>query len=208
LIGPAYERGLRRLLEAGDAFPYRSRSAYGGWLAQTYHYVVHTTRLIALAASRFDERCDVLHRAMLRNLDEERDHDRLLLDDLAALGYSIGAFPEQPLTSAFYQVVYHRIEHQTPFALFGYSLLLEGAAAERGGQRAREVTEAFGASAASFLRVHGDADPGHVERGFAAVERVSESEARVIAATINQTATIGVAMLGAILEDAGSPCAE
>jgi pyrroloquinoline quinone (PQQ) biosynthesis protein C len=167
--------------------------------------VVHTTPLICLAAARFDERFDAMHREMARSLEEGRDHDLLLVDDLAALGYSIDEFPEHPLTSAFYQVVYHRIEHQTPFALFGYRLLLEGAAAEWGSRWTREVTEAFGEPAASFLRVHSDADLGHVERGFAVLEGVSEPEARVIAETIAQTATLGVAMLDAILRDVVSP---
>lgn len=30
------------VLSAGGAFPWRSRPAYGDWLAQTYHYVFHT----------------------------------------------------------------------------------------------------------------------------------------------------------------------
>jgi hypothetical protein len=53
----AYDEALGPLLSAGDAFPCRSRVAYGDWLAQTYHYLFHTTRLIALAASR----CDAHH---------------------------------------------------------------------------------------------------------------------------------------------------
>lgn len=45
-----------------DAFPCRSQVAYGDWLAQTYHYVFHTSRLIALAASRCDAHHDTFHR--------------------------------------------------------------------------------------------------------------------------------------------------
>ena len=34
-------------------FPWTERAAYVGWLAQTYYYVRHSTRLLAAAAARF-----------------------------------------------------------------------------------------------------------------------------------------------------------
>ena len=48
---------------ATDRFPWEERAAYADWLAQTYYYVRHTTRLIASAAARFpiDERGNSLH---------------------------------------------------------------------------------------------------------------------------------------------------
>ena len=58
----AYDEALGPVLAAGDVFPCRCRAAYGDWLAQTYHYVFHTSRLIALAASRCDAHHDTFHR--------------------------------------------------------------------------------------------------------------------------------------------------
>ncbi len=208
LVRPAYDRGLAAVQAAGASFPWRSRSAYAHWLAQTYHYVVHTTRLIALCASRFDVQMDAYHRQLLEHLVEERDHDLLLVADLAALGHTAAEFPERPQTSALYQVVYYRVEHQTPFALFGYSLLLEGAAAEGGTDLADLVGDAHGEDSASFLRVHGEADPGHVERGFTSLEGIGAAESRVIAATLIQTGTLYAAVLNAIAAAVGSPAGE
>jgi pyrroloquinoline quinone (PQQ) biosynthesis protein C len=199
----AYDEALGPVLAAGDAFPCRSRVAYGDWLAQTYHYVFHTSRLIALAASRCDVCHDTFHRRLVEYLGEEKDHDLLLLDDLAALGYSLDDFPEDPLTAAFWQVDYYRVEHQTPLALFGRSLLLEGAAAERGSLMAEVVADAHGEKAASFLRVHGQEDPGHVERAFATLEGVEEAEATVIAAALTQSGVLYRGMLDNIRRRAG-----
>lgn len=199
----AYDEALGPVLSAGDGFPWRSRPAYGDWLAQTYHYVFHTSRLIALAASRCDARHDAFHRRLVEYLSEEKDHDLLLLDDLAALGYSLDEFPEDPLTAAFWQVDYYRIEHETPLALFGRSLLLEGAAAERGSLTAEVVAEAHGEKSASFVRVHGEEDPGHVERAFATLEGVEEAEAAVIAAALTQSGVLYLGMLDSIRRRAG-----
>jgi pyrroloquinoline quinone (PQQ) biosynthesis protein C len=202
-IRGAYDRWLPQVLAAGDDFPWPSRRAYAGWLAQTYHYVVHTPRVIALAASRCDLRYDHLHRQLVRYLRQESDHDLLALDDLRALGHAIEEFPEHPLTAAFYQVDYYRIEHETPLALFGRSLLLEGAAAAQASRTADVVSEAFGEKTATFLRLHGREDPGHVEQAFSALEGVSEQEEAVIAAALTQSAVILLAMVDAIRGGAG-----
>jgi pyrroloquinoline quinone (PQQ) biosynthesis protein C len=202
-IRQAYDRWLPLLLAGGDDFPWSSRPAYAGWLAQTYHYVVHTSRLIALAASRCGLDHDGLHRRLVHYLHEESDHDLLALDDLRALGHSIEEFPEHPLTAAFYQVDYYRIEHETPLALFGRSLLLEGAAAASANGAADLVAEAFGEKTASFLRLHGQEDPGHVDQAFTALQGVNEEEEAVIAAALTQSAVIYLAMLEAIPREGG-----
>lgn len=202
-IRSAYDRWLPEVLASWDAFPWRSRPAYANFLAQTYYYIVHTSRIIALAASRCDLRYDDLHRQLVHYLGEESDHDLLALADLRELGYSIEEFPEHPLTAAFYQVDYYRIEHQTPLALFGRSLLLEGAAAGGGSRIADVVAEAFGEKAATCARLHGEEDPGHVENAFSVLEGVNEEEEAVIAATLTQSAVLYLGMMDAIRREAG-----
>jgi pyrroloquinoline quinone (PQQ) biosynthesis protein C len=199
----AYDRWLPQVLATGEDFPWRSRPAYASWLAQTYHYIVHTSRIIALAASRCDRRHDELHRRLVHYLNEESDHDLLALDDLRALGHSIEEFPEHPLTAAFYQVDYYRIEHETPLALFGRSLLLEGAAAAGADRLADQVAEAFGEKTATFLRLHGREDPSHVDNAFRALEGVGQEEEAVIAAALTQSGVIYLAMMDAIRRECG-----
>lgn len=199
----AYERELPAVVEAFEAFPWRSREAYARLLGQAYHYIVHTTRLIALAASRCGPDHLRFHRRLCEYLAEEKDHDLLVLADLAALGRTIDEFPEHPLTAALYQADYYWISHVSPLGLFGRSLLLEGMAAERCAWAAAEVSAAFGPEAASCLRVHGEEDPGHVEAALAALEQVTETEAAVIATALTQAAVLYRGMLDAVRTGAG-----
>jgi hypothetical protein len=202
-IREAYDRWLPQVLDSWEEFPWRSRPAYANWLAQTYFYIIHTARIIALAASRFDLAHDDFHRRMVHYLSEEADHDLLVLDDLRALGHSIDEFSEHPLTAAFYQVDYYRIEHQTPLALFGRALLLEGAAAAGACKWADVVADEFGEKAAACLRVHGQEDPGHVDKAFSALEGVNEEEEAIVAATLVQSAVLYLGMMDAIRSEAG-----
>ena len=43
---------LNELGRAVEATPWHDKAVYGGFLAQTNYYVSHSTRLLALAASR------------------------------------------------------------------------------------------------------------------------------------------------------------
>jgi heme oxygenase-like protein len=202
-IRAAYDRWTPQVLSSWEEFPWHSRPAYANWLAQTYYYIIHTSRIIALAASRCDMRYDDYHRRLVHYLSEESDHDLLALDDLRALGHSIDEFPEHPLTAAFYQVDYYRIEHETPLALFGRSLLLEGAAAAGASRIADRVAEAHGEKTATCVRLHGEEDPGHIDQAFATLEGVHEEEETLIAATLTQSAVIYLGMMDAIRREAG-----
>jgi hypothetical protein len=115
-----------------------------------------------------------------------------------------GEFPEHPLTAALYQVDYYWIEHVTPVAVFGRSLLLEGLAAERGMWAAERVAAAHGPEAAQCIRVHGAEDPGHVDRAFAVLEGTDAAEAGVIARVLTQAGVLYVGMLDAVRRGAGA----
>ena len=80
---PAY---VDQLAPAFRTFPWASRGAYAQWLAQTYFYTRHTSRLIALAASRFDTDHQDAHYGLLAHLKEEHRHEELAIADLSHLG--------------------------------------------------------------------------------------------------------------------------
>src|ERR1700692_720469 len=61
-----------------------SRSLYVDFLTEAYHHVKHTFRLLALAASRTsDER---YQDAMVEYMEEERGHEKWILDDIRTGG--------------------------------------------------------------------------------------------------------------------------
>jgi thiaminase len=149
------------------AFPWYSKRVYRDWLIQTYAYVKHTTRLTALAAARIDVE-DPMHQHMLNHAAEEKNHQQLIINDLEVLDPDyVWNLEELPITTAFYQSLYYQIDHISPYALFGRVIPLEGLASIAGPILCDKVKRAYeGQNVSSFLEVHAEADPGHVERAF------------------------------------------
>jgi len=186
-----------------NEFPWAERSAYCDWLAQTYHYVHHSTRLLAAAAARFptNERGDALHHRFAAHMREEQKHERLCIHDLRVLGSSVAEFRERPATRMFYEPQYFKIEHRDPTALLGYILVLEvlGAAGD-GRTLMATLAEAHGENSLSFVKLHCEEDADHIEKGFAIVEGCTAEQIELIEENAWQTAHAYAAMLREIRE--------
>jgi thiaminase len=156
------------------------KATYAEYLAQTYYYVCHSTRLLASAGARFGVDREKLHTRFLKHAAEERSHHVLAERDLAKLGYSLSDFPELPETCAFYETQYYRIEHVSPIAMFGYILALEGSAVIYGPAAYAAAKKAHGDPPTAFLRVHAEEDPSHLDTAFAMIDPLSESEQRLV----------------------------
>ncbi len=161
-------------------FPWDDAKAYGEFLAQTYYYVCHTTRLLAVAAARIGVEQEKLHHRFLKHAAEERSHHLLALRDLAALGGSLERSPELPAAAALYETQYYRSEHIAPTMIFGYILALEGLSVVHGPFVYRSAQAKHGDAACSFLKLHSDEDPDHLDKAFEAIAALSEPEHRLI----------------------------
>ena len=161
-----FESGIAPLCDAADRFPWHDRGAYSQYLAQTYYYLIHSTRLLGLGAARFSDAEETLHRRFLDHAREEKGHHLLALKDLENMGYKLEQFLEMPVTRLVYEPQYYKIEHLDPTALFGYILALEGIAVLRCSKVAAKVDKLHGKASASFLRVHGEDDPDHLDKAF------------------------------------------
>jgi len=186
-----------------NEFPWADRIAYADWLAQTYYYVHHSTRLLAAAAARFptDNRGDALHHRFGAHMREEQKHERLCVHDLRVLGSSVAEFPERHATRMFYEPQYFKIEHRDPTALLGYILVLEvlGAAGD-GRALMATLAEAHGDNSLSFVKLHCEEDPDHIEKGFAVIEECTPAQIELISENAWQTAYGYAAMLREIRE--------
>ncbi len=184
-----------------EGFPWERREAYAQWLAQTYFYVRHSTRLGALAASRFEigERGDALHYRFAAHIGEEKKHEQLCLHDLKQLGLSIDDFRELPGTRMFYEPQYYKIEHQSPSALFGYIVALEAFGPAYGPQIVQTVTGAFGPKCAAFLKVHAEEDEDHIEKALAMIATVPDRERSFVLENLEQTTHAYRALLAEIV---------
>lgn len=191
------DRCTAQLQLAGAEFPWADRQAYGDWLAQTYYYVRHSTRLLATASARFglDARGDALHYRFASHISEEKRHEQLAIHDLKRLGLSIENFPERHSTRLFYEPQYFKIEHEAPSALFGYILPLEAIGPAGGKEVCAKVVAAFGPKCDTFLRVHAEEDEDHIEKALRLIDTVPEGERPYLRRNLEQTAYAYCAML-------------
>ena len=122
---PKYESSVAIMSEGIRNYPWENKRAYAEFLAQTYYYICHSTRLLAASAARFSQEDQGMHKRFLLHTDEENSHELLALRDLQKLGFSIKDFPEMAQTRILYEVQYYKVEHCDPAALMGYILALE-----------------------------------------------------------------------------------
>jgi pyrroloquinoline quinone (PQQ) biosynthesis protein C len=142
------------------------RAPYLAFLAQAYHHVRHTFPLLALAASRTtDER---YQDALVEYMDEERGHEKWILDDIRALGGNADAVRDGqagPACQIMVGYTYYAIEHVSPWAMLGSVHVLEGVSvllADRAADAIRLALKRVGDEGFSYLRSHGSLDQEHV----------------------------------------------
>jgi hypothetical protein len=157
---------IEKIGSVAKVFPWDDKDHYAFWLAQTYYYVAHTTRLIALAAARMPIEEEGFYGRFVREILEERGHELLLINDLKAIGYSIKDFEELPETAFFYQTLSYLIDRENPVSILGYSLTLEGLSALKTHEYYHRAVHVFGEKACSFLKVHSVVDEKHFAAGL------------------------------------------
>jgi thiaminase len=149
-----------------SGFAWEDPQCYASWLSQTFHFVSHSTRLIALAASRFYLDQEGLHNRFLAHIHEEKSHEKLAIHDIKALGLEPANFPELSVTKGFYRSQYYFIERVDAASFLGYIMALEGIAVYAGPVALKKVQKAHGIKAASFLKVHSEEDVEHIEQAL------------------------------------------
>jgi hypothetical protein len=184
--------------------PWERAAVYAEFVAQTYYYVCHSTRLLGLAAGRIGVAHEKLHQRFLKHAAEERSHHLLAQRDLTALGRELSAIPERAATSALYQTQYYQIEHVSPVALLGYILALEGVAVVHGPAAFERIRTAHGASATSFLRLHAEEDPDHLPRALAQVAQLESHERAIVTRNLKASCALYRAFLRSIVVEAGT----
>lgn len=168
-------------------FPWQDEEVYATYIAQTYYYVSHSTRLLAASAARMGNDQEILHKRFLSHADEESTHQFLALHDLKALNKDINDYPELPETSAFYESQYYKINYRDPTALLGYILVLESFAVADGSRIYKLLSDKFGKKASTFMKVHSEEDPDHVEKALKVLDHLNEKQLKLVEQNIEQT---------------------
>lgn len=190
-----YHTSVDQMVEAFRKYPWDNKEAYAEFLAQTYYYVCHSTRLLAAAAARFSQEDQVFHKRFLKHTEEENSHEVLAMRDLQNLGFDIKDFPEAAQTRTMYEIQYYKIEHIDPAALMGYILALETMAGRVLGPVKERLIELYGKDCARFIQVHADEDPGHIEKALAVIEGLRDKRHLAIDHNLEQSAMLYTDML-------------
>lgn len=185
---PNYQNSVELMSQEFKNYPWDNKFAYAEFLAQTYYYVCHSTKLLFAAAVRFSPEDQSLYNRFIEHSGEENAHELLALGDLKKLGFDIKDFPELPQTRTMYEIQYHKIEHRDPVALMGYILALETMAANEIQDTRTKLLETYGRNCINFIRVHADEDPDHIEKAIEVVEGLRKSRLSVIDENLEQTA--------------------
>jgi pyrroloquinoline quinone (PQQ) biosynthesis protein C len=182
-----------------------SRSLYLDFLTEAYHHVKHTFSLLALAASRTtDER---YQDALVEYMDEERGHEKWILDDIRVLGGDPDAVRNGqagPACRIMVGYAYYAIEHVSPYAFLGSVHVLEGISVLLADRLADVMKQSLGMESDAgftYLRTHGSLDTEHVAFFQKLVDGFYDRDVQRI---IIDNATIFYRLYGAIFHDLGA----
>jgi len=198
-----FEEVHARMRKAAEAFPWEDKDAYASWLAQTNEYVMHGTRILALTAGHFPMDKTPLAARFIQHATEEKGHEKLLLNDAKALGKELSDLPVLPEAEAFHKSVYYWIYHARPGVIMGWILFLEGVAIRTGPMAFERAVKVHG-KATSFLRVHTQEDPDHVDKAFEVLGLFSEKELEDVAHGLELYSALYENIFKAIAARAGS----
>ena len=181
------------------------RGLYLEFLTQAYHHVKHTFPLMALAASRTaDER---YQDAMVEYMEEERGHEKWILDDIRAIGGDPDAVrsgaPGIPC-QIMVGYAYYAIEHISPYAFLGSVHVLEGMSVMLADKLADALKKSFSLESDAgftYLRTHGSLDTDHVAFFRKLADGFDDPAAQRI---IIDNAKIFYRLYGAIFQDLGA----
>ncbi len=171
---------VRKMESYCNRLPWESREAYGEWLAQTYFYVRHATRVLAKAAWKCSMEEEYFHKRLLHGINEEKNHEVMAINDLERLGLYIEDYKENPETSAYYQTLYHLIDANGPYELLGYFVTLEGLGAIGSEGLYNRIVKAHGEDAASFIKVHAHLDSRHFDEGLEMLRALGPKQSQIV----------------------------
>ena len=142
-------------------------------------YAPHSSKVMAIAASRCTDDHPALATYLLRHAQEEQPHSEWARKDLLDLGVSgeeIDAARPVPSCAALIAYTYFTAAYARPVGLFGWMYILEAVGNDLGSDAAKQLTQGLhvGKKALRFVGGHAVADRAHIKE----IEREIERHAR------------------------------
>ena len=164
---------------------------YRAFLRDLYHIVWHFCPIMALAASRLDDRLKRVRYELYERIEEEKGHEDWVLEDIKAVGGNAdvqAATPSAPV-QAMIGYNYYAAERVHPCAVLGMLYVLEVVASVYGGKVADSIARAIGretgAGGFRFLSSHATMDADHMAKLNVLLKTIDDAEAQsaIIAST-------------------------
>lgn len=171
-----FQEQLNYAKEFIPTLPWENERFYANFLAQTYYFVCHSTRLLGRSMSYFVHNQEDLYRRFKDHISEEDAHEKIALSDLKKLGYEIAQFPELAVTKSFYECQYFKIERSLGTALLGYILYLETVAVHAYPLVVDRLYKKYDKKCCQFLKVHVEEDPDHVEKALLEISKLPSNQ--------------------------------
>ena len=166
---------------------WENEEVYANFLAQTYYFVNHSIRLLSLSVCYIPESQRGFQDRFISHIEEESNHDLILLKDLQKLGKSIEDYPELPETKLLWQSQYYQVQNVNPLSLLGYILFLEALAVGAGERLYKEI-KAHYKKGFQFLKVHAEEDVDHVEKAYETIGKLDVITQKIILSNLEQSA--------------------
>lgn len=174
--------------------------AYGNFLAQTFYYVSHSTRMLAFAGGLMKREDENHFRRFIKHISEETSHEILAERDLQDLGMEPADFYHLPETRALWEPQYYKMLHEGPLSLMGYIIALEYFSCTYLPAFYHKIQSAYGGKAGRFIKLHAEEDPDHIQKAIELTEKLSPQVQEVILVNIMQTAKTYSMMIEACSE--------
>jgi pyrroloquinoline quinone (PQQ) biosynthesis protein C len=161
-----------------------SRELYVDFLTQAYHHVKQTFPELAFAAARTTD--EAYQDALVEYMEEERGHEKWILDDIEAMGGDAAAVKNGVPGIACQVMVgytYYAIEWISPYAMLGSVHVLEGMSTLLADKAADAIQKSLGSRGKegfSYLRSHGALDIEHVAFFKKLVNGITDAETQYI----------------------------
>ena len=189
----------------------RSRQAFDEYLLQTYHYIVASVPLMEFARGHLRSNTPgELNHYLAEHIEEERDHDKWLLDDLDRVGFNADAVRDNAPCDAVISMigrVYYLVAFVDPVAILGHIYALESSPPTNDVLDSIAQNLGIPPEALSTLRAHGENDIAHRQELFDFMNQLDLTERQrslVIDTALNTLASL-IGMFQHVLErDASS----
>ncbi len=185
-----------------DKMDVSNLQVYGNFLAQTYYYVSHSTRMLAFGAGLMKRSEENHFRRFIKHISEESSHEILAERDLQDLGMKPTDFYHLPETHALWEPQYYKMLHEGPLSLMGYIIALEYFSCTHLPAVYKRIQEAHGTKAGRFIKLHAEEDPDHIQKAIELTSTLSPELQETILVNIVQTSKTYSLMVETCIESA------